>query len=67
MPSVASGMPPRQEKGLKMLLPKTPNVLTKLKETNMIVTDSVLKTLNEEAATFNTEVVEGTKVIVRRE
>ena len=36
-----------------MLLEKEPNVLTKIKETNVIDTDSILKTSKEEAAKAN--------------
>ena len=46
-------------KGVKMLLQKTPNVLTKIKETNVIDTDSILKTSKEEAVTANVAAASG--------
>ena len=40
-------------KGVKMLLKKVPNVLTKIKETDVIDTARILKTSREKAATTN--------------
>ena len=41
------------EKGVNMLLKQVPNVLTKIKETDIIDTGSVLKTSREEAETIS--------------
>ena len=46
-------------KGVKMLLEKEPNVLIKIKETDVINTDSILKTSKEEAATANVAAAAG--------
>ena len=46
-------------KGVTMLLEKVPNVLTKIKETDVIDTDSILKTSKEEAATTNAAAASG--------
>ena len=46
-------------KGVKMLLEKVPNVLTKIKETDVIDTDSILITSREEAATINAAAASG--------
>ena len=46
-----------------MLLNKVPNVLTKIKETDVINTNSVLKTSKEEATTVNTATTADTKPI----
>ena len=53
-------------KGVKMLLEKEPNVLTKIKETDVIDTNSVLKTLKEEAVTANTAAVAGAELILAK-
>ena len=53
-------------KGVKMLLEKTPNVLTKIKETDVIDTDSILKTSKEEAATANAAAASGAEPAVAK-
>jgi hypothetical protein len=53
-------------KEVKKLLSKTPNVITKLKETDVIDADSILKTPAKEAVTTNTEAVERVKVIMAK-
>ena len=53
-------------KGANMLLGKEPNLLTKTKKTDVIDTNSVVKTSKEEAVTVNTAVEEdATPVTVR--
>ena len=52
--------------GVKMLLLKTPNALTKTKETEVIDTVGVLKILKEEAETVNTETAESAEVIMTK-
>ena len=46
-------------KGVKTLLEEEPIILTKIKETDVIDTDSILKTPKEEAATINAAAAAG--------